>query len=100
MYTERRTTQDKIRLAEAYYQVFFGTPDNAQRDTVFVHLANASGYYRATGPNLSPDERAWNEGRRSMFGEIISRVHMTDSERMSLEKATRHEYFLEEVEGR
>jgi hypothetical protein len=88
----------RIGLSDAYRAVFFGSPTNAQRDMVFVHLANASGYYRVTGPGLTPDERSYNEGRRSLFGEVVAKVYMTDEERTALETSTRSEALTDTFE--
>jgi hypothetical protein len=94
----RRGADVQLALADAYRSVFFGNPTNAQRDMVFVHLANASGYYRVTGPGMTPDERSYNEGRRSLFGEIVAKVYLTDNERAALEIATRSEALTDAYE--
>jgi len=96
---ERRRPSGKLSLADAYRNVFLGNPTDAERDAVFVHLANASGYYRVSPPGLTADERAYNEGKRSMFGEIVAKIYLTDDERSALERATRHEALTDQAEG-
>lgn len=98
-YGERRTGPAKIALADAYRAVFRGKPSDAQRDMVFVDLANFSNFYGVAPPNTSADERAYREGARSVFGRIASHIHMTDLEREALQKATRFEAMVDQLEG-
>ncbi len=96
---ERRTGPAKIELADAYRALFRGRASDAQRDMVFVDLASFSNFYGVAPPNLTADERAYREGARSVFGRIVAHVHMTDLEREALQKATRFEAMVDQLEG-
>jgi len=95
----RRGAATKLDLTNAYQAVFFGRPSDQQRDSVLVHLAETSGFYKVQPPGLSADERAYREGARSVFGIIAANTSMTPLEREALEIAARHESFVSQAEG-
>ncbi len=96
----RRGAGPKLDLANAYVHVFrLGTATQDQRDVVLTDLADFCGYYKVQGPGSDPDTRAFNEGMRSAFGRIMSHLRMTPDERDALERAARHEGFVNQSEG-
>ncbi len=96
---DRRGSAAKLDLSDAMHAVFRGKPSESQRDMVLVDLADFSGFYQVLGPGVSPDERAFREGARSVFGRILSHLNMTPDEREALEQATRHETLTTQFEG-
>lgn len=97
---ERRTPSAKLDLANAYVQVFaLGSATQDQRDVVLTDLADFAGYYKVQGPGIDHDTRAFNEGMRAVFGRIMSHLRMTPDERAALERAARHEAFVNQTEG-
>ncbi len=96
---ERRGAAQKLDLANAYRDLFFGKPTSEQQEMVLVHLAEMSGFYSVQPPGLTADERAYHEGARSVFGVIVANTSLTPDERHALEEATRHESFVSQAEG-
>ncbi len=95
----RRDGPAKLELSRAYVAVFRGQSDERQRDVVFTDLSEFSGFFSVRPPGLSPDERAYNEGQRSVFGRILANINLTGNERDALMRATRHETIVSQMEG-
>ena len=97
---ERRVASAKLDLANAYVRVFRdGSASQNDRDMVLTDLADFCGFYKVQGPGATPDQRAFNEGMRAAFGRVMSHLRMTPDEREALEQASRHEAFVNQVEG-
>jgi hypothetical protein len=96
---KRRSVEAKLDLANAYHALFEGRASDAQREMVLVDLSDFSNFYKVLPAGASHDERAFHEGQRSVFGRIMSHLRMTPDERAALERAARHEAFVNQTEG-
>lgn len=83
------TARTKLRLTEAYRNVFGGTGSKDNAAVVLSDLAKTSGFYMVT-PATAPDNvRSYSEGRRAVFLRIQGHLRMTPQEIATLEEAVR-----------
>jgi hypothetical protein len=86
------------KLGSAYRNIFSGkgTADDAQM--VLADLANHSGFYRVSGPDVDPNARAFADGMRAAYGRIFRYLSLTDQELQDLQEAARAEALRDAVE--
>lgn len=77
------------RLLTAYETVF--DPHSVEAQLVLADLANHCGFFRASGPGLSADERSHAEGMRAAFARLYGFLRLTDEQRQALQQAAREE---------
>jgi hypothetical protein len=85
---DRRGAQ---KLTEAYRNVFSGHGSINDAQMVLADLANYSGFYRVTGPDVDGPSRAFADGMRLTYGRILRFLAMTDQELQDLQEAARQE---------
>lgn len=96
-YRRSATAQDD--LSKAYQRLFTGHGSEQDAQIVLADLANWTGFYRVSGPGLSPDDRAYSDGLRAAFGRLFRFLRMSDDERRQLEEAARAEALVDAEEG-
>lgn len=79
----------ELRLTLAFQRVFRGSPSSEDQELVLLHLADSSGFYRATAPELGRDVLLFNEGARALYGRIFRYLRMSGDEINELETAAR-----------
>lgn len=96
----RRGARARHQLTEAYTRVFFsGGASKQDAQLVLVDLANFSGFYRVNGPGIDPNDRAFADGMRAVYGRLQRHLRLTDDEVRQLEEAARHEAIVDAQEG-
>ena len=86
----------KTVLTDAYKRVFKGGADENQMQMVMADLASFSGFYSVAGGD---DNLAELNGMRKVFGRIISHLNMPLVESEALERASREESMVTQIEG-
>ncbi len=96
-----RGAQARQALAEAYLDVFVPrrTASEAQKQMVLADLANASGFYRVSGPEMSGETRAFMDGMRAVYGRVFRFLHLSEQEVRELEEAARQEAIADSEQG-
>jgi hypothetical protein len=77
--TAPRSAAAQRRLLEAYRALFEGTGGKEDAEVVMVDLAQFSGYFQFAGPSATHGERAYNDGARSVFGHIMTKLTVPQS---------------------
>ena len=72
---------------------------NAIPDEVLVYLAESSGFYQTGNALMSHAEIMFNEGRRSLFGEILHFQNAEDDRIKRLQKRAIEEAKTTSLEG-
>lgn len=91
----RRGARAQRDLMEAYRAVF--RTEHGQM--VLADIANDTGFYRVNGEGVSPDDRAFSDGKRAAFGRIYRFLNLTDEEQQALQVAARAEAMTDATEG-
>jgi hypothetical protein len=88
-------------LVGAYRRVLVsgGTSTDEDKQIVLADLANASGFYRVSGPGLTAEDRAFADGMRSVYARVHVFLRMTDQEIRNLEEAARQEAIIDSEPG-
>lgn len=61
------------------------------KQIVLADLANASGFFRVSGPGFSGEDRAFSDGMRAVYGHAHKFLTMTEAELRDLQEAARAE---------
>lgn len=83
--------QREQRLTEAYRSVFTGHPSKNDQELVLTNLAYLTGFSMVSGPEVSDAELRTNEGKRTVFALIRSRINLSAQDLDALELAARRE---------
>lgn len=80
---------DEAQLRErvaAYRRLF--SPESQDAQIVMADLAHYTGFYRASGPGMPPDDRAFADGMRAAYGRLFRYANLTDEELMAMVSET------------
>lgn len=95
-----RSAAAQKRLLEAYKATFEGTGGKEDAEVVLVDLARASGFFEFAGADVSEGERAYNDGARSVYGHIMTKLTVPHSTLNSITEAVvRENTASKEAEG-
>lgn len=86
-------------LVGAYRRVFVegGAASTEDKQVVLADLANASGFYRVSGPGMSAEDRAFADGMRATYARVHLFLKMTPDEVGHLEEAARQEAIIDSL---
>lgn len=90
-----RGARARRELAEAYQWL----AKQPQGQLIIADLANASGFYRVNAEGVSPDDRAFSDGKRAVFGRVFRFLSLNDEEKQALAVAARLEALADATEG-
>lgn len=83
----RRRDKRADAIERAYRSVFLCV----EGETVLADLAAECGIYQAAPVELSPRESGYLDGRKALFGRILSMIRISPEEHAALQEAARLE---------
>ncbi|WP_346908523.1 hypothetical protein [uncultured Roseibium sp.] len=83
-----RGRQAQARQLERSYRAVFLCPDG---ETVLADLAADCGMYLAPPGDVSPEQRAYMDGRKALFARILACIRLPLEEHAALQEAARLE---------
>ncbi len=90
--SEARTAKARLRLVDAYRNVFQGSPSTEDQQMVLADLRSKSGFDLISPPEMSDAELRHQEGKRSLYSATIhDKLTFSDVDYQALVQAARME---------
>lgn len=95
----RRGRKARLRLIEAYRNLFAGSGSHEDAELVLTDLAEKSGFYQVTTAETTADALRFAEGQRALFKRIAAMLAMPPEALAELQQAAYRETITNTHEG-